>query len=246
MATRLLLVDDDTELCELLRAYLEPEGFEVEACHDGLSGLEAALSGSHSLVILDVMLPGLQGFEVLRRLRERSRIPVLMLTARGDDVDRIVGLEMGADDYLPKPFNPREMVARIRAIGRRSAPPGPDLPPARRLEVGDLMLDQGTRQVTLAGTRLTLTAVEFSLLDQLLRQAGLVVSREDLYRQVLGREAAALDRSIDVHVSNLRKKLGPGPGGDERIQAVRGVGYVYISLEASGASLPPEPTGRDR
>ncbi|MDY0000386.1 MAG: response regulator transcription factor [Polyangia bacterium] len=235
MSTRILLVDDDTELCELLRAFLEPEGFEVEACHDGLSGLEAALSGRHALVILDVMLPGLQGFEVLRRIRASSRIPVLMLTARGDDVDRIVGLEMGADDYLPKPFNPREMVARIRAIQRRVAPSGPDLPAARRLEVGDVVLDPATRQVTQAGSKVSLTAVEFSLLEILLRQAGQVVSRDDLYRQVLGREASPLDRSIDVHVSNLRKKLGPGPADEERIQAVRGVGYIYTSLGTSHA-----------
>lgn len=235
MTQRILLVDDDVELCELLVDYLEPEGFHIDLCHDGIQGLSQALSGQHSLVILDVMLPGLQGFEVLRRLREKSHIPVIMLTARGDDVDRIVGLEMGADDYLPKPFNPREMVARIRAIGRRAYLLASDGPTARRFEVGDLALDQGSRQVTRAGAPASLTAVEFSLLELLMRQPGQVVSREEISAQVLGREASPLDRSIDVHVSNLRKKLGPHPLGEERIQAVRGVGYVYVSA--------PEPTG---
>jgi len=229
MTPRILLVDDDVELCELLVEYLEPEGFQIDLCHDGIQGLREALTGQHSLVILDVMLPGLQGFEVLRRIREKSHIPVLMLTARGDDVDRIVGLEMGADDYLPKPFNPREMVARIRAISRRASAARPQMTQARRLEVHDVELCQASRKVLVGGTPVSLTAVEFSLLELLLCHVGQVVKREDISQQVLGREASPLDRSIDVHVSNLRKKLGPHPSLGERIQAVRGVGYVYVS-----------------
>lgn len=229
MTQRLLLVDDDVELCELLAAYLGPEGFEVEARHDGITGLEAALGERFGLVVLDVMLPGLGGLEVLRRIRERSRIPVLMLTAKGDDVDRIVGLEMGADDYLGKPFNPREMLARIRAIGRRTQPPEDGRAPARQLLVGDVALDPGAREATLRGAALDLTAVEFSLLELLLRDAGTVVTREVLSRQVLGRDPSPVDRSIDVHISNLRRKLGPDARGGERIRTVRGVGYLYAA-----------------
>jgi DNA-binding response OmpR family regulator len=233
---RILVIDDDTELCELLADYLTPEGFAVEAVHDGRTGAERALAGEHSLVVLDVMLPEVNGFDVLRRIREHSRMPVIMLTARGDDVDRIVGLEMGADDYLPKPFNPRELVARIRAIQRRA-----EMAPERdsraahapeRLAVGDIELDPGTRMVRRSGEAIELTAVEFSLLETLLRRAGQVVEREDLVRTVLGRRLSPYDRSIDVHVSSLRKKLGHEVSGMERIKTVRGVGYQY--------ALPPE------
>lgn len=230
--TRLLVIDDDSELCDLLAAYLGPEGFTVEARHNAETGLTAALAGGHALVILDVMLPGMSGFEVLRRLREKSRVPVVMLTARGEDVDRIVGLEMGADDYLPKPFNPRELVARIRAVQRRtgaSPPPAEGRPGAEPVAVGDVELAPGTRTVRRGGEAVELTSVEFSLLEALLRAAGRVVSRDDLAQAALGRKLSAYDRSVDVHVSSLRKKLGDG--NQERIKTVRGAGYLY--------SLPP-------
>jgi two-component system, OmpR family, response regulator CpxR len=223
---RILIIDDDVELCELVGEYLTREGFEVEASHSGDKGLERALSGQHALVVLDIMLPGMTGLDVLRRLRSESRVPVLILTARGEDVDRIVGLEIGADDYLGKPFNPRELLARVRAILRRAqaAPASATAP----VMVGDLELDPGARTVTRAGNPLELTAVEFSLLEALMRSAGQVVTREFLAQTVLGRRFVAYDRSIDMHVSKLRKKLGPQPDADgERIKTVRGVGYIY-------------------
>jgi two-component system response regulator CpxR len=225
---RILVVDDDIDLCELLADYLASEGFELEAVHDGEEGLLRALAGEHALVVLDVMLPGMSGFEVLRRIRADSTIPVLMLTARGDDVDRIVGLEMGADDYLPKPFNPRELVARIRAIQRRAdaAAAGANHQ-EELLVVGDLELDSAARVVRQGGDAVDLTSVEFSLLEVLLRMAGQVVSREDLSRQALGRQLNSYDRSIDVHVSSLRKKLGPLGEENDRIKTVRGIGYIY-------------------
>jgi two-component system response regulator CpxR len=227
-ANDILIIDDDAELCALLRDYLAQEGFSVEAVHEGESGLVRALSQEHALVILDVMLPGRSGFDVLRRLRETSRIPVLMLTARGDDVDRIVGLEMGADDYLPKPFNPRELVARIRAVQRRSGAPSPGTGSAglETLRAGDLELRPLARTVRCAGEDVTLTGAEFALLAVLLETPGRVVSRETLSDRVLGRPWSPLDRSIDVHVSNLRRKLGTRDDGGDRIRTVRGSGYV--------------------
>lgn len=227
---RILVIDDDAELCELLAEYLAQEGFAVESANDGSAGLARALSGSHALVVLDVMLPGMSGFEVLRRIREGADVPVLMLTARGDDVDRIVGLEMGADDYLPKPFNPRELVARIRAVTRRAAsaakPADPAAPP-ERLRVGDVDLEPESRVVRRAGEVVEITSVEFSLLEALLRAAGRVVPREELALAALGRKLSSYDRSIDVHVSSLRRKLGHRVGAVERIRNVRGVGYLY-------------------
>ncbi|MDT8420139.1 MAG: response regulator transcription factor [Desulfuromonadales bacterium] len=227
---RILVIDDDLALCELLVEYLIPEGFEVETVNDGEQGVEAALSEEYGLVVLDVMLPRMNGFDVLRHIREKSRIPVIMLTARGDDIDRIVGLEMGADDYLPKPFNPRELVARIRAIQRR-AESSVDLPQQESamgdLQIGDLVLKSRSREVFCRGGEKELTSVEFNLLEVLLRRAGQVISREDLVQQVLGRQLSPYDRSIDVHISALRKKLGPLPQGSERIKTVRGVGYLY-------------------
>jgi len=238
-APRLLLIDDDAELCELLNDYLGAAGFAVTAAHDGAEGIRHALSGTYALAVLDVMLPGLDGFEVLRRIRARSALPVLMLTARGDDVDRIVGLEIGADDYLPKPFNPRELVARIHAILRRSAAPR-GAPPGR-LAVGDVEMDTGARVVQRGGTPVELTGAEFALLELLLRGAGQVVERDELSRSVLGRKLMPFDRSIDMHVSNLRRKLGPAPGGGERIKTVRGCGYLYaISAGRSGPEPPAE------
>jgi two-component system response regulator CpxR len=225
-APRLLVVDDDVELCGLVGEFLEREGFEAEFAHDGPGGLARALAGGHQAVILDVMLPGLGGFDVLRRLREHRKVPVLMLTARGDHVDRIVGLEMGADDYVPKPFDPRELVARIRAVLRRSrghAAPGPE---GARLRVGDLALDPGSREAWRQGRPLDLTAVEFDMLAVFLREAGRVVSRDALSRAALGRAFHPYDRSVDMHVSHLRRKLGSGPAGSALIKTVRSAGYL--------------------
>lgn len=221
---RILLIDDDVELCELVAEYLEGEGFDLEVAYDGVSGLDQAQNKTYDLIILDVMLPGLTGFEVLRRFRERSTVPVLMLTARGEEVDRIVGLEMGADDYLPKPFNPRELAARIRAILRRS-----DATPERseKVAVDDVVIHLGSRAVLVDDTEVVLTGVEFSLLETLMRSAGSVVSRNELSQAALYRRANSFDRSLDVHISNLRRKLGPAPGGGDRIKTVRGVGYQY-------------------
>jgi len=226
---RILIIDDDFELCSLVTEYLAAEGFRVESVHDGETGLERASAGHYLLVVLDVMLPGISGFDVLRRLRATSRIPVLLLTARGEDVDRIVGLEIGADDYLPKPFNPRELVARIRAILRRSAADPKSLGsprPPEILRVGDIELDPATRTVRHAGEPVELTSVEFNLLEVLLHEAGRVVTREQLVSAVLSRKFSPFDRSIDMHVSKVRKKLGDLNGDEEHIKTVRGVGYI--------------------
>lgn len=225
--TRILVIDDDPDLCELLAEYLEGEGFEVQAVHDGVTGAARSFDDEPDLVILDVMLPELGGFAVLSRIRERSKVPVIMLTARGEDVDRIVGLEMGADDYLSKPFNPRELVARIRAILRRSADDSPD-ETSQAHAVGDLHMDLGAREVRCGGAPVELTGAEFMILEILIREAGAVVTRDDLSRRALGRRSSAFDRSLDVHLSNLRRKLGKLPDGGERIKTVRGVGYVYV------------------
>jgi two-component system, OmpR family, response regulator CpxR len=226
---RILVIDDDVELCALVGEYLEPEGFQIEAVYEGNHGLERAISGDHRLVVLDVMLPGMNGFDVLRKIRNTSRIPVLLLTARGEDVDRIVGLEIGADDYLPKPFNPRELVARIRAILRRTPTgekaSGAAIPEA--LHVGDIDLDPATRIVLRNGQPVDLTSVEFNLLHVLLREAGRVVTRERLVDEVLSRKFSPFDRSIDMHVSKVRKKLGDTDNGTEHIKTVRGVGYIF-------------------
>jgi DNA-binding response OmpR family regulator len=225
---RILIIDDDVELASLMAEYLEPEGFQLEAVYDGNRGLKRALSGEHLLVVLDVMLPGLNGFDVLRRLRATSRIPVLLLTARGEDVDRIVGLEIGADDYLPKPFNPRELVARIRAILRRtqnSATPGEQIP--EMVRVGDIELDPATRTVLQNGKQVEFTSVEFNLLHVLLQEAGRVVTRDRLVDAVLGRKFSPFDRSIDMHVSKVRKKLGDSDSATDHIKTVRGVGYIF-------------------
>jgi len=224
---KILLVDDDMGLCQLLESYLTGEGFQVDTVHDGGQGAEKALTGEYSGLILDVMLPGMNGFEVLRRVRQVSELPVLMLTARGEEVDRIVGLELGADDYLCKPFNPRELVARLRAIQRRHPLPHHGEARVSTLVVADVVMHLGTRTVQCAGEPIEVTSSEFSVLEVLLRLAGTVVSREELTRQALGREFRSFDRSIDVHVSGLRRKLGLTPEGRERIKSVRGVGYLY-------------------
>jgi two-component system response regulator CpxR len=228
---RVLVIDDDVELCELVTEYLQTEGFRVEAINDGTDAVEMAVSGDYRLIILDVMLPGMNGFEVLRRIRGRSQIPVLMLTARGEEVDRIVGLEVGADDYLPKPFNPRELVARIRAILRRTQEETSGFVSSQpeSLSLGDIELDTGTRRVQCAGQAIELTTVEFDLLEEFLRTAGTVMKREELVERVLGRTFSPFDRSIDMHVSKLRRKLGPHPDGSQRIKSIRSVGYLYTS-----------------
>jgi two-component system, OmpR family, response regulator CpxR len=221
---RVLVVDDDAELCQLVTRYLTREGFEITWAADGAAGVERALAEEYSIIMLDVMMPDTDGFDVLRRIRAHRRTPVLMLTARGDTQDRIRGLEMGADDYLPKPFDPAELVARIRAILRRAAP---QVSAAAAIAVGDVELDGGSRTARRSGTPVDLTTVEFDLLAALMRGAGNTVSREELVRSVLGREFSPFDRSIDTHVCNLRRKLGPLEDGRERIKGVRGAGYLY-------------------
>ena len=227
----ILIVDDDRDLVDLLRQYLEGEGFVVEAAIDYASGLRAALSGNHELVILDVNLPGGSGFELLKKLRAASNLPVVLLTARGDSVDRIVGLHIGADDYVPKPFEPREVVARIRAVLRRTRPGMEKAGSDDRVVVGDVTLSPSTRTATLAGELLDLTTVEFDILEVLLRNAGKVVTRDQLAQAALGRNLAPFDRGVDVHLSKLRKKLGGGQYSQDRIKTVRGSGYIYVALE---------------
>ncbi len=221
---RVLVVDDDAELWQLVARYLIREGYEMHWASTGAAGVERALLQDYSLIMLDVMLPDTDGFDVLRRIRQHSHTPVLMLTARGDTHDRIRGLEMGADDYLPKPFDPAELAARIRAILRRAAPVWPA--PAVMIS-GDIEIDGGARIVRRAGAPVGLTTVEFDLLAALIRAAGTTVSREDLVRTVLGRDFSPFDRSIDTHVCNLRRKLGPLEDGGDRIKGVRGAGYLY-------------------
>ena len=230
---KILVIDDDTELCELLTDYLGSEGFQVNSVHNGSEGADQAVTEAHDLVVLDVMLPGMNGFDVLRKVREQSKVPVIMLTARGEDIDRIVGLELGADDYLSKPFNPRELVARIRAIARRTQDSkAPSIDATSEISVGDVTLCTSNRSVKRQNELIELTSVEFSLLHQLLQHAGQVLSREDLVKEVLGRQLSAYDRSIDVHMSALRRKLGHYEGDQERIRTVRGVGYLYCLPEA--------------
>lgn len=223
--SKVLIIDDDEELCELVSEYLNVEGFDTDVVNDGKSGLDAARSGKYDLAILDVMLPKMNGFEVLKNLRTDSAIPVLMLTARGDDMERIVGLESGADDYLPKPFNPRELVARLRAILRRVLPEGGD--GTEKIVVDDIELSDASRSAKLNGEEIVLTSVEFDLLKHLLLEAGKVVKKDDLSVRVLDRELSPYDRSLDMHISNLRKKLGLRDDGSERIKTVRSVGYIY-------------------
>lgn len=230
-----MIVEDELRMASLIRRGLVKEGLAADIAASGEDALWMAAANDYDAIVLDVMLPGLNGFEVLRRIRrsERSaRLPALMLTARGEDVDRIVGLELGADDYLPKPFNPRELVARIRAILRRAQTEKVEAPaPPEKLSLGDVELDRGTYSVYRGGEPVELTVVEFELLALLLQSAGRVITREELVKSVLGRQFNPLDRSIDMHVSNLRKKLGHrvsvAGGSVERIRNVRGVGYMY-------------------
>jgi len=222
---RVLIIDDDVELCRLLAERLSSEDLSIEAIHNGQRGLERVLSEDYALVILDLMLPGMKGLDVLRHVRERSAVPVLILTARGEDVDRILGLEIGADDYLPKPFNPRELIARIRAILRRTQYANKGTAP---LVVDDIRLDRTARETWVNKKRIDLTSVEFSLLETLLHHAGQVVTREHLTETVLGRKLGPFDRVIDVHVSNVRRKLTQAADAGERIKAIRGSGYLFV------------------
>ena len=223
MSAQVLLADDDVELAGMLKEYLEREGFGVSTVHDGEAAARLALSGGYQIVVLDVMMPRVDGIEALRQIRQTSRVPVVMLTARGDDIDRIVGLELGADDYVPKPCTPRELVARLRAILRR-AQPGANGGP---LEIGALKLWPEKRRAQWRGRELALTSIEFNVLEVLMRNAGRVVSKHDISEQALGRPLARFDRSIDVHLSAIRQKLGDGA---RMIRTVRGLGY-HLSRE---------------
>jgi two-component system, OmpR family, response regulator CpxR len=217
-----LLIDDDIELCELIQEFFAARGIRLSVVHDGRRGLAEAFERSHELILLDVMLPGLDGFELLRQLRRRSDVPIIILTARTANTDRVAGLDAGADDYLPKPFDPDELVARIRAVLRRSgrvAPSGVDL-----IEVNGVRLSPSTREVWSDGREVGLTTIEFDILDLIVRSAGRIVSRDELTAAIHQRPASPLDRSLDVHVSHLRKKLGRR---GSVIRTVRGVGYMF-------------------
>lgn len=221
---RALLIDDDRKLGELLTTYLEPHGVVVTQELDGPRGLQHLAAGAFDLVLLDLMMPGMDGLEVCRRIRAKSAIPIVMLTARGDETDRVVGLELGADDYVPKPFGPRELLARIRAVLRRAAP----VAAGERLRVGDLEIDVDGRSVTVAGAEVGLTGIELDLLVALARRAGRVVPREALLELAGRSDTQVGERTVDVHVSHLRAKLGDDPRAPRRIKTVRGVGYVLV------------------
>lgn len=227
-----LIIDDDVELCSLLMNYLDDEGFAPVAVNDGDQGLDTVANMRPDVVILDVMMPKLDGFETLRELRKTSAVPVIMLTARGEDVDRIVGLEMGADDYLGKPFNPRVLLARIRAVLRRG-PVGSlgSSPPSTILRYADIELDTSAHRVKVSGNTVQLTNAEFGLLHALLQQPGKVLSKAMLTQRALGRPIERFDRAIDMHVSNVRRKLGPNANGDTRIKTVRRVGYALSEFD---------------
>lgn len=226
--TRVLVVDDDVKLCHLIRDYLEPLGYDVALAHNGPAGVELATRESFAALILDVMLPGYDGFQALRKIRNSSNVPVLMLTGRGEEADRIVGLELGADDYLPKTFSTRELLARLRAVIRRSALSALEAAPKPTdpVVVGDISIDPEARNVNVAGQSLSLTAIEFDLLLTLARSAGRVKSREQLLLEVAERNFDVFDRSIDVHVSSIRRKLGDDPKSPRYIVTIRSAGYM--------------------
>ena len=229
---KVLLVDDDKELCAMQADYLAADGFDVTCAHDGEAGVAAVLSNApgseFSIVVLDVMMPRLNGIDALRRIRQHRDVPVIMLTARGDDIDRVLGLEFGADDYVPKPCTPRELVARIRAILRRTKSGSPRNGPASAIELGPLKLSPQQRQASWNGAALELTSTEFGVLELLAQHAGQSVSKNELCQHALGRALTRYDRSIDVHVSNLRQKLGALDDGRSPVQTVRGIGYQLI------------------
>ncbi len=227
MTSRVLLIDDDARLYELLASYLSQNGFDVEGARDGTQGLAALSASPFDAVLLDVMMPGMSGLEACRRIRERSRIPILMLTAKGDETDRVVGLEMGADDYISKPFSPRELLARLRAVLRRTAPEGA----LERVTVGQVVVDLEGRQVAVGGQRVDLTALEFDLLVALAKRAGRVVPRDQLLTQAGRSDVVVGERTVDVHISHLRQKLGDDPKAPRLIKTVRGVGYVMTKDE---------------
>jgi two-component system, OmpR family, response regulator CpxR len=232
LVNQLLIIDDDRALVNLLKRFLEAENYHVDAAYDHDAGLAAALTNTHELIILDVMLPGGSGFELLKALRHQSTVPVLLLTARGEAVDRILGLEIGADDYLAKPFDPRELVARIRAVLRRTREAASGAGRSDHdevLKVGEIELSLGSRNVTCGNKPVELTSVEFNVLELLLRNAGSVVTREQIAEVALGRPLNAFDRSVDVHVSRLRKKLGGFPGTEDLIRPIRGIGYFLAA-----------------
>ncbi|MGS2722732.1 response regulator [Porticoccus sp. GXU_MW_L64] len=226
MSQHILIIDDDTELCEMVSDYLTLEGFVTTRVHDGEQGAELGCSGNFDAIVLDVMLPKLNGFDVLRRIRTSSRLPVLMLTARGEEVDRIVGLEMGADDYLPKPFNPRELTARLRAILRRSGDPENH---QKEQAFAGLSMQPSARRSTLNGAVLELTSSEYNILYTLICRTGEVVSKELISSDALGKPLARYDRSIDMHISHLRRKLADGNPSSPVIETVRGIGYQLLS-----------------
>jgi DNA-binding response OmpR family regulator len=232
-ATRVLVIDDDRELCALIRAYLEPLGYEIAAEHDGPAGVERVAAEKFSAVILDVNLPGIDGFEVLKRLRAQSDVPILMLTSRGEETDRIVGLEMGADDYLPKTFSSRELLARLRAITRRTGRTSATDRTEPEIVVGPLRLNPNARVALLADAPLTLTTLEFELLASLARSRGRVKTRDQLMETIADRSYDGLDRSIDVHIWSLRRKLGDDPKNPRFIRTVRAVGYMLINPDES-------------
>lgn len=235
---KIIVIEDDMELCELLKEFFQGENFELETVHDGVEGIRKVSKVNPDLVILDVMLPGINGFDVLKKIREGSNVPVIMLTARGEDIDRILGLEMGADDYLPKPFNTRELLARVKAILRRSEEkeePEKIIENPSFFKIGDLKVYPSSHNVRQGKNNLELTHIEFQLLLCLLESAGKIISRQTLVLKVLKRPWSPFDRSIDVHMSNLRKKLGPLPDGSERIKTLRGEGYFYsVMTEEKG------------
>lgn len=224
MNNTILIIDDDTELTDLLAQYIEPEGFTVVCVHDGESGVKKALNQTFDAIILDVMLPKLNGFQVLKAIREHLETPVLMLTARGDDIDRIVGLEIGADDYLPKPCNPRELVARLRAILRRTQKAQIHRP---HIDLHGISVDCSKRIATHNQQAMELTNAEFNILEMLIKSPGQAFSKEELTEYALGRKYTAYDRSIDVHISNLRNKLGNNDSGEPLVKTIRGFGYMF-------------------
>ncbi|MBX3273931.1 MAG: response regulator transcription factor [Sandaracinaceae bacterium] len=224
MSLRALLIDDDARLSELLVSYLGDHDVAIDAARDGASGLDALARGTYDLVLLDVMMPGMDGLEVLRRIRQKSVIPVIMLTARGDEADKVVGLELGADDYVPKPFSPRELLARIRAVLRRTQPEVT----SERLSVAGVEVDVGARTARVAGEGIELTGLELDILVALMRRAGRVVPREALLSEAGRDDVVVSERTVDVHISHLRKKIGDDPRAPSRIRTVRGVGYVFV------------------